>query len=232
MAKFDLLIKHTKKWEGNHGADPRDNALKYGHSGVLGKAINPRNNQPYDKKYPNNYVHTSSGVIWGTYLEYCKLKKKIPTAAEFLYMDEKMWKDIYKTLFWDKLLADNIYSQGIAENLMEAQWIGGGSNLVKDTVNYLNKNFNTGLSITGKMNNKIVDALNKNINSKDKYLKILKYLYDSRLIYYKGRADWVNYGNGWTNRLNELYNRSLKYPFSVITLSWIFKLFSIGMFFF
>lgn len=232
MAKFDLLIQHTLKWEGDHGADPQDNALKLGHSGVLGKTINPKTKKPYDRKFPNNYVHTSSGVIWNTYVEYCKEKKKTPNANEFLLMDKKLWQDIYKTLFWDKILGDKINSQGIAENLMEARWIGGGAYLIRDTIRYLNKEYNANLPVTGTVTQNLVNSLNKNINDRTKYLAIIKYLYDQRLKYYQSLSDWKRYGAGWTNRLNELYNRSIKYPHIFLNLAWFFKLFGVAMFFF
>ena len=39
MADFRLLIDHTINWEGGASADPRDQGLRYGNSGVLGKDV-------------------------------------------------------------------------------------------------------------------------------------------------------------------------------------------------
>jgi hypothetical protein len=65
MANYKLILGHVLKFEGECASDPRDNALKLGHSGVLGKDAGTRT-------YLNNYVHTCKGVIWATYVFYCK----------------------------------------------------------------------------------------------------------------------------------------------------------------
>ena len=238
MAKFELLIKHVKTWEGSHGADPRDNALKSGHSGVLGKEINPRTKKPYDAKFPNNFIHTSSGITWSTYILYCKEKKKAPSSSEFLQMNVNIWNDIYKTLFWDKILGDKINSQGIAENLVEARFVGGSQSLIRDLIKYMNITYNLKLSMVNYVSMPLVNALNKYIITQSRYKKVLDYLYNSRLNYYKSLNDWKVYGKGWTNRLNSLYERSIKYPptggniLNLPNIIQYFKIFGLGAVFF
>lgn len=234
MANHKLFLAHTKKFEGGHSSDPRDNALKFGHSGVIGKTINPKTGKQYDRRFPNNFIHTNEyGITWATYNMYCK-KKKIPVnATGFLQMNDKTYEDVFKSLFWDSILGDKINSQGIAEHLMEAVWGGGGSYLIRDLYRYVNNNFKSNLPVVSYMTTKLVDAVNKNINDKIKYKKIIDYLYKERMDHLKTLADWPVYKNGWTTRMNETYNRAMKYPVSsALNLAFIFKLFGAAAVFF
>jgi lysozyme family protein len=197
MADFRKLVGHTLKWEGGLSADPRDTgALRYGHSG---KYVDP--------KYPAYPVHTNKGVIWATYTEYKKKKKQTPNADEFIAMPQAVWLDIYKTLFWDSVWGDQIKSQAIAEILMEAKW-GGGNVGLKRVVERLQKV--VGAPIDGSMGRITIDALNKYTKNKAKETALADELLGAWLAHYKaqGAIKWSTYGNGWTNRLNELKNRA------------------------
>jgi lysozyme family protein len=233
MANHKLFLQHTKTFEGGHSADPRDNALKSGHSGVIGKTINPKTGKMYDARFPNNFIHTNAGVIWSTYVAYCK-KKKIPVnASDFLQLSDKVFEDIFKILYWDNILGDAINSQGIAEHLMEAVWGGGSSFLIRDLYKYMNTNYNAKLPVQRVMTMPLVRSINTNINNRIKYKKIIDFLYNTRLDWMKTLDDWKTYGRGWTNRMNKTYDRALKYPVSsALNLAFIFKLFGAAAVFF
>lgn len=201
MANFLSLIPHIKISEGGHSADPDDNALRYGHSGVKGGN--------YDKRYPNNYIHTNKGVIWGTYVTYKKRKGQTPSATEFINMSDAVWKDIYKTLFWDAVKADTINSQGIAEILVEAVWGGGLKPMVRELQTYLNSK-GAKLVIDGKIGNNTINALNKIVNTKQEEEALVKKLTQHRLEYLRSLSDWNKYAKGWTSRVLAMQERALQ----------------------
>jgi lysozyme family protein len=199
MANHQLLVDHILRSEGGCSSDPEDNALKYGHSGVLGKG--------YDNRHPNNYVHTCKGVIWSTYVAYCKIKKKTPNAQEFLKMSPALWGDIYKTLFWDKVRGDEIKSQAIAEILVEAVWGGGLQGMVREMQRWLNTK-GASLEVDGAIGKLTIAALNKYTKTAASQKELFDTLTAQRLRYLKSLGDWWKYGNGWTDRVSKLAARA------------------------
>jgi|688.fasta_scaffold485047_2 lysozyme family protein len=195
MADFKKLIGHTLRWEGGKSADPRDTgALRYGSSGVNA-----------DPQFPNNPVHTNKGIIWGTYLEYCKKKGKLPNASEFLEMPERIWLDIYKTVFWDSITGDKVNSQAVAEILMESRWIGGPV-MFKALVRTLQDV--VGAPEDGKWGKITLDALNSYTKTKPKETKLVDALLKRQLQYYQGLSNWSTYKNGWVNRIEAIRVRA------------------------
>lgn len=195
MADFNKLIAHTLRWEGTISADPRDTgALRYGNSGKY-----------VDKKFPNNPVHTSKGVIWGTYIEYCQKKGKTPNADEFIAMPKAVWLDIFKTVFWDSISGDKIKSQSVAEILMEARWIGGYG-MFKALLRTLQ--LTVGVPVDGLWGKITLDALNSYTKTKSKETKLVDALLKRQLEYYQGLSNWSTYKNGWMNRIEAIRVRA------------------------
>lgn len=198
MADFKKLIDHTLTWEGGISADPRDTgALKYGNSG---KYVDP--------KFPNHPVHTSKGVIWGTYLEYCQKRKRTPNADEFIAMPKAVWLDIFKAVFWDSISGDRINSQAIAEILMDARWIGGSLMFAALTRKLQEI---VGSPIDGKWGENTLKALNKFTNTKEKQTQLADALLDRQMEYYRGLSNWSTYKNGWKNRIDALRIKAYDY---------------------
>lgn len=210
MADWSKIIKHIISFEGDHSADPDDNALKLGHSGVKGNAINPATSKAYDPKHPNNFIHTNKGIIWATYKTYKTAVNLPPSAAEFLRMDKALWLDIYKKLFWDEIKGDQIKSQAIAEAILEAKWGGGGKTLIQQLQAYLN-NLGAGLRITGTINTPTLNAINSYSKTKQQQTDIITYLYDKRMSYLRSLSDWKKYGRGWSRRMSANLKRAMEY---------------------
>lgn len=200
MANWRLLTEFTSDAEGGASADPRDPALSSGHSGVLGK-------DGGDLRFPNNYIHTNRGVVWATYLNYCKVVGKTPSASEFIKMSNALWEDIFRKLFWDRISGDLINSQAIAEILMEAIWHGGATGMVMALQRFLNEN-GASLVVDGGMGEKTAKALNKYATTKDKEKKIVDLLIAQRFTYLKSLSIWSIYAVGWTRRVNELQQKA------------------------
>ncbi len=207
MANFKNIIKHVKVSEGGHSADPRDNALRQGHSGVFGKG--------YDDRHPQHYVHTNMGIIWNTYVSYCKKVGKEPSGQEFVNMTHNLWEDIAYQLYWKAYDLDNVNSQAIAEIVFEGYWGGGGTRLVRDLQRKLNdlgfvgKNGSV-LAVDGFMGGNTTFALNNATRSYEIEKDLIKYLTDERLAYLQSLDDWRIYGKGWGRRVNEMYDKAMK----------------------
>lgn len=208
MANFKQIISHVLKWEGGHSADPRDKALTYGHSGVLGKG--------YDNRFPNNYIHTNKGIIWSTWLDYAK-KINMPTSERvnrFIKMTKSEWENLAYNLFWKHYYLDDVKSNAIAQIIFEGYWGGGGAYLVRSLQYKLNelgfKGANgLGLSVDGAMGKNTVFALNNATKSYDTEISIIKYLTDKRVEYLKSTSSFSWAGKGWTNRVKEMLDSAL-----------------------
>jgi len=205
MANHKLLFGHVIKWEGGHGADLNDTALKNcGHSGMVG----------YDKKWPKLPVHTSHGVTWCTWNEYHRMKGLKATGERFIQMPKDVWEDIFKTLFWDKIFGDYLNSQAIAENFFDAIWGSGPGGAAKNIRAVQRFLISKGYKIKddGAMGMNTVKALNAYANTKTKELEVVNVQLKERKEFYDALAkqgyQWAKFYNGWMNRLNDLYARS------------------------
>ena len=97
MASIDKLIPFILKWEGGFVNDPSDR----------GGA-------------------TNKGVTIATYEAYCRQKGlPRPTVEQLKNIPDAHWRDIIKTMYWDKWHADDIYSQKVANILVDWVWASG-----------------------------------------------------------------------------------------------------------
>ena len=97
MAKIEKLIPFILKWEGGFVDDPAD----------LGGA-------------------TNKGVTIGTFEGFCERKgRPKPTVQDLKNISEADWKEIIKTLYWDRWKADGINSQAVANIIVDWVWASG-----------------------------------------------------------------------------------------------------------
>ncbi len=102
MAKVDLLLPKILKWEGGFVDDPADS----------GGA-------------------TNKGVTLATYKAYRKAHKmKPPTADDLKRITDAEVLAILKEFYWDKMRADEINSQSIADLCVQSLW-GSGTGYIK-----------------------------------------------------------------------------------------------------
>lgn len=121
MADCNRLIPIIIKWE----------------AGVTGEGLT--NEQLFEKArkkgYGNDPVDTGGptmvGITLETFKAYCKAKKKPePTILDLKNISYAEWFDIFKTRFWDKIKADQIKSQSIANLCVNCIW-GSGAGYIK-----------------------------------------------------------------------------------------------------
>lgn len=101
MAKFELAIPHTLKWEGgfvDHPADP-------------GGA-------------------TNRGIIFSLFKQYAASLGLMPTVEALKNLTEEQAKKIYKIHFWDKMKGDQFKSQNVANITFDA-FVNKGYNGLK-----------------------------------------------------------------------------------------------------
>ena len=97
MASIDKLIPFILKWEDGFVNDPTDR----------GGA-------------------TNKGVTIATYKAYCKRKGyPRPTVEQLKNIPDAHWREIVKTMYWDKWHADDINSQKVANILVDWVWASG-----------------------------------------------------------------------------------------------------------
>ena len=125
MANIDKLIPFILKWEGGFVNDPTDR----------GGA-------------------TNKGVTLATYEAYCKRKGyPRPTVERLKNIPDAHWREIVKTMFWDKWKADDIHSQKVANILVAWVW-GSGIHGIKKPQALL------GVKVDGIVGDKTLSAVN------------------------------------------------------------------------
>ena len=102
MAKVELLLPKILKWEGGFVNDPADS----------GGA-------------------TNKGVTLATYKKWCKLHKmQPPTVNDLKAISDETVMAILKEFYWDKMKADDIKNQSIANLCVNTLW-GSGTSYIK-----------------------------------------------------------------------------------------------------
>lgn len=69
---------------------------------------------------------TMVGVTIGTFQSYCRIKGlPNPNARKLQSITYQQWREILKTMYWDKWEADKIKNQSVAEILVDWVWASG-----------------------------------------------------------------------------------------------------------
>lgn len=136
---------------------------------------------------------TMIDVTLATYKTYCKQKGlPTPNGTTLRNIPFSQWCDILKSLYWDKMKADQINSQGIANICVDWLW-ASGTGKIKNIQKIL------GVTADGIVGPKTLAAIN---NSNPSVL--FERLYVARAAFYKGCSGWWKYGNGWMRRLDAI----------------------------
>lgn len=169
MADVNKIAPFILKWEGGFVNDPDD----------LGGA-------------------TNKGVTIGTYEAYCQKKGyPKPTIERLKNISDEQWKDILKTLYWDKWQADNINNQSIANMIVDWIWASGAYG-IKIPQKIL------GVAIDGIVGPKTIAAINSYPDQKELFDKIKqeRIYFIERIV--TNRPTNKKFKRGWLNRLNDI----------------------------
>lgn len=126
MAKVEKLIPIIIKWEA--GIDPN----KEENAGLTAKELFEKARKTgYGNDPVDSGGATMVGVTLDTYKAYRKKKKKsVPAIKELKAITYEEWLDILKTMFWDRMQADRIENQSIANLCVNTVW-GTGPGYIK-----------------------------------------------------------------------------------------------------
>lgn len=122
MANIEKLVKTIIKWEA--GVKP-----------IEGESEQEMFERAKAKGYANDPVDaggpTMIGVTINTYRTYARKKgSRVPDIEDLKRISYTEWLDILKTMFWDKVRADDIKSQSIANLCVNTVW-GTGASYIK-----------------------------------------------------------------------------------------------------
>lgn len=168
MANSSKLIPFILQWEGGFVNDPDD----------LGGA-------------------TNKGITIGAFTEYKKRKgQKAPTVTDLKNISDAEWRDVFKSLYWDRWKADEIKNQSVANILVDWVW-ASGSHGIKRPQRLL------GVKADGIVGKQTIAALNAMDAA-----TLFKMVKDDRAKFVdeicKARPKNEKYRKGWMNRINAI----------------------------
>ena len=168
MAKIEKLIPFILKWEGGFVNDPAD----------LGGA-------------------TNKGVTIGTFTQFCKSKDRpAPSVQDLKNISDSDWKEIIKSLYWDRWKADDIKSQSVANILVDWVWASGVHG-IKRPQRIL------GVTADGLVGSKTITALNAlDAATAFKMIKEDRVKFIDEIC--KARPANERFRKGWLNRINSI----------------------------
>lgn len=168
MANYKHLIPFLYRWEGSWANDPAD----------MGGA-------------------TMRGITLSAYSAYCSRRgKPKPTATDLRNITDAEWSAVFKSMFWDRLMADFIHSQSVANAFVDYYW-HSGVHAIKDVQSII------GVGVDG-----IVGTVTLNvINSRDPK-ELFQAVQKSRISFLerivKNNPSQAKFLRGWLNRVNDM----------------------------
>ena len=214
MANCEKLVPIIFRWEagvahyfpdGTIDYYSRPNKLLFKEARIKGFA-----NDPID-----NGGATMIGITLDTFKAYRKAHgKKTPTVSDLKAITYEEWYDILKTMYWDKMKADQINNQSIANLCVNTVW-GSGTGYIKTIQQVLgvvadgivgkitlgainNQNQSEVFSkLWNRRKNFFEDLVNRSVAAYEK--KIGRKATENELLRYTQKR----FLNGWLNRLND-----------------------------
>lgn len=147
---------------------------------------------------------TMCGITIGTYKAYCRSKGyPVPTVTRLRNISYEQWRDVLKTLFWDKWKADEIKSQPLANILVDWVWASGSSG-IKIPQRIL------GVKQDGVVGPKTMAALNASDPK-----RLFDEIHNARIKFVNDivarKPSQKKFIKGWTRRINDITFIGLKY---------------------
>jgi len=206
-ANFEEIDDFTEGWEGGATDDLSDNASKFPVPGT----------HTYIKKgkqHTSSHWHTNKGVTWQTFVANGKRLNYLPTPALFFKMPKDLWLKIAKARYWDVINLDEYKSQAIANIMFSWQW-GSGYGWQNRISRYLKTKGITWIPGVTKgsfkpIQFKLLAQIFNQLAAKAEKTIFLE-LIEQKRQFLQSLDDWPKYGKGWTNRLEDLKSKSLKF---------------------
>ena len=179
--ELQKYIEFTKRWEGGLSNDTDDSASVYP--------------CPTHYKGKSGY-HTNIGITYKTWVSIFGTKNDL----RFLEMNADDWFNVFKTLYWNGVRADEYKSIKIGIIVTQMAWGSGKKVAVKTLQTALNK-IGSKVVMDGILGNKTIEAANA--ANPDTLFSII--LAERESFFRKiGVGKNANYLKGWLNRLDDL----------------------------
>lgn len=147
---------------------------------------------------------TMCGITIATYTAYCRKKGcPVPTVTRLRNISYEQWRDVLKTLFWDKWKADEIKNQSLANILVDWVWTSGASG-IKIPQRIL------GVAQDGIVGPKTIEALNASDPK-----RLFDEIHNARIKFVNDivarKPSQKKFIKGWTRRINAITLTGLIY---------------------
>lgn len=188
MAKIEGIIPHIIKWE---------TGVKQNLNEPLEALFERARKKGFANDPLDNGGATQTGVTLATYKDYCK-KNGIsePTVENLKNIPYTTWRDILKSMYWDRWQADKINSQAVANMLVDWVWASGKWGIRKPQELL-------GVKVDGIVGNKTLAAVNGRGE-----IVLFYQLREQRLAYHErivnGNPSQGKFLKGWNNRVMDL----------------------------
>jgi len=146
---------------------------------------------------------TQCGITIATYTAFCKAKgRAAPTQKQLRSISLADWLEITKSGYWDKMRADDITSQSVANILVDWAFLAGAPRVAKRLQRIL------GVTADGKVGPVTLAAINA-----QKAGELFAKLKQSRVNFFNGIGKGTNsvFLKGWLRRTNAICFGSLNY---------------------
>lgn len=139
---------------------------------------------------------------------YEKVIGRPPTIADMKRITQAEAHRLFKTHFWDKVQADAIRSQAVAEMVADHSINANPRVTARIVQRTLNRYFGKTLRVDGVIGAKTIQAINS-VNPQRLFTKIGQ----ERLYYYRRLSDYKYFANSWNSRV---FNLAKKYGVSLV----------------
>lgn len=155
---------------------------------------------PFIRKWEGGYVNdpddsggcTMAGITIGTYRKYYGSKK---TCRDLKFITQKEWLHIFKKGYWDKMKADQIENQSVAQLCVDMCWGSGQITSIKKIQSAI------GVTADGIVGPKTLAALN---SCPETIFNILWNMRKEWLEKIAQKGNNKKFLKGWMNRLNDI----------------------------
>ena len=182
MADFKHLIPFILKAEGGLSKNTADTASK--------------NPVPDGSGY-----HTNKGLTWTVFSGVFGIGED--SVKRFYTMNEDDWGTIFKKLYWDQTLGDQITSQRIADIICDWVWGSGKHYPEVDVQDILIHTFGAHITADGNFGPHTIEAINSVDEQKlwDAIVEKRFWYLDQIVLAHPSQGIWLK---GWKNRMNNL----------------------------
>lgn len=154
-----------------------------------------------DNKIKDLDYNTVYGLQWNTYNLVCKrILNKDAVKTEFSNLSQETWSQIFKALYWDKVLGDMFVSDKVAYSIVDFYYKFGTIG-IQNLQKILNINYNSTFKLDGIITMDLVEFINK-IDSNI----VFESIHNSKMNFVTTLNNEVQ---NYTNRFNLLFNLCL-----------------------